>query len=134
ADKHLRQRFVDLVARIQPFDLVIDERTADGLDARVSRTSVAGSWGGIAGSLRWFADRTGSARASIEGTTIPLDLVRKYATEGAPEVVISGRRRHQGFAMARKLSYFGFDLETSQELVKGDLPESHRDEARALLV
>jgi hypothetical protein len=84
--------------------------------------------------LRWFADRFGVARASIEGTTIPLDLVRKYATEGAAEVVISGTRRHQGFALARKLSYFGFDLETSQELVKGDLPEVHREDARALLV
>lgn len=134
ADKHLRSRFVDLVARIQPFDLVIDERTADGLDARVSRTSVAGSWGGVAGSLRWFADRFGVARASIEGTTIPLDLIRKYATEGAPEVVISGTRRHQGFAFARKLSYFGFDLETSQEPIKGEVPESHRDAARRLVV
>jgi hypothetical protein len=134
ADKALRSRFVDLVARIQPFDLVIDERTADGLNARVSRTSVAGSWGGTAGSLRWFADRYGVARASIEGTTIPLDLIRRYATEGPPEVVISGTRRHQGFALARRLSYFGFDLETSQEPIKGDVPEPHREAARALLV
>lgn len=134
ADKELRSRFVDLVARIQPFDLVIDERTADGLDARVSRTSVAGSWGGVAGSLRWFADRYGVARASIEGTTIPLDLIRRYATEGAPEVVLSGMRRHQGFALARRLGYFGFDLETSQELIKGEIPEPYREAARTLLV
>src|SRR5205814_443786 len=36
--------FADLVAKIMPFDLVIDEETADGREARVSRGSVAGSW------------------------------------------------------------------------------------------
>src|SRR5260370_14725983 len=36
--------FADLLARIMPFDLVIDEATADGREARVSRDSVAGSW------------------------------------------------------------------------------------------
>jgi hypothetical protein len=35
-----------------PFDLVIDERTAEGQEARVSKTSVAGSWGAVAGNLR----------------------------------------------------------------------------------
>src|SRR2546427_7051098 len=37
--------FAELVARIMPFDLVIDEETADGREARVSRGSVCGSWG-----------------------------------------------------------------------------------------
>src|SRR5690606_3208621 len=70
ADKARRAAFVDLLARIQPFDMVLDEQTVDGHNARVSRTSVAGSWGGVVGTLRWFADRMGIARASIEGTTI----------------------------------------------------------------
>src|SRR6266496_1785239 len=59
--------FADLVAKIMPFDLVIDEATADGREARVSRSSVCGSWGAIAGTLRYFADRFGVPRASIEG-------------------------------------------------------------------
>ncbi|HRP08466.1 MAG TPA: DEAD/DEAH box helicase, partial [Gemmatimonadales bacterium] len=50
--KELRARFVELVAKIQPFDLVIDEQTVDGQEARISRTSMAGSWGAVAGSLR----------------------------------------------------------------------------------
>src|SRR5687767_11337647 len=70
----------ELLARIMPFDLVIDEMTADGKEARVSKTSVAGSWGAIAGDLRYFADRFGVPRAAIEGTQIPLALIRKYAT------------------------------------------------------
>src|SRR5947199_1757987 len=63
--------FADLVAKIQPFDLVIDEETADGREARVSRGSVCSSWGAVAGSLRYFADRFGVPRARIEGTQLP---------------------------------------------------------------
>src|SRR5207247_1553389 len=51
--------FVDLVAKIMPFDLVINEETADGREARVSRGSVAGSWGAVAGTLRRFPGRVG---------------------------------------------------------------------------
>src|SRR5690606_25557352 len=82
----VHRRFADLLARFMPFDLVIDEQTADGEHARVSRTSVAGSWGVIAGSLRYFADRFGVPRASVEGTQLPVDLVRKYAVRGGEEI------------------------------------------------
>src|SRR5439155_1435357 len=71
--------FADLVAKIQPFDLVIDEETADGREARVSRGSVCSSWGAVAGSLRYFADRFGVPRASIEGTQLPERAIRRYA-------------------------------------------------------
>ncbi|TFG48311.1 MAG: DEAD/DEAH box helicase, partial [Gemmatimonadales bacterium] len=52
AGRELRDGWTDLVARIMPFDLVLDEQTADGQPARVSRNSVAGSWGAVAGNLR----------------------------------------------------------------------------------
>src|SRR5690606_23613516 len=52
----IHKRFAELLAQFMPFDLVIDEETAWGESARVSKTSVAGSWGAIAGSLRYFAD------------------------------------------------------------------------------
>src|SRR5205823_2341447 len=68
--------FADLVARVMPFDLVIDEATADGREARVSRSSVCGSWGAVAGTLRYFADRFGVPRASIEGTGLPERAIR----------------------------------------------------------
>ena len=45
----IRRKWIELLARIMPFDLVIDEHTADGQEARVSKTSVAGSWGAVAG-------------------------------------------------------------------------------------
>src|SRR5207237_533481 len=85
--------FADLVARIMPFDLVIDEATADGREARVSRSSVCGSWGAVAGTLRYFADRFGVPRASIEGTGLPERAIRRYARRGTPTVVFGRRPR-----------------------------------------
>ena len=49
AGERIARQFADLLARIMPFDLVIDEQTASGDEARVSKTSVCGSWGAIAG-------------------------------------------------------------------------------------
>ena len=133
ASKDLRLAWMDLVARVMPFDLVIDEHTADGMEARVSKTSVAGSWGAVAGSLRFFADRFGIARASIEGTTLPYDLVSSYAAVGEPTVVLTGPRKHQRLALERRRRYFGFQLDTEMEQLNGRIPDRLRDEARDLL-
>ncbi|MEP6591986.1 MAG: DEAD/DEAH box helicase, partial [Gemmatimonadota bacterium] len=130
ADKSRRAAFIDLLARIQPFDFVLDEHTADGQEARISKTSVAGSWGGVAGRLRYFADRMGVPRAGIEGTTIPYDLVRQYAALGPSRVVLAGHRQRQGLAVSRRLEYFGFPLEHDVRHIEGEIPESLREDAR----
>ncbi|MGH7581350.1 MAG: hypothetical protein ACREM9_14305 [Gemmatimonadales bacterium] len=133
ASKELRTAWMDLVARVMPFDLVIDEHTADGQEARVSKTSVAGTWGAVAGNLRFFADRFGVARAAIEGTTLPYDLVGSYSVTGKARVVLTGPRKHQRLALERRRSYFGFELDTEVETVGGPVPEALRDEARGVL-
>jgi len=131
--KEIRKAWADLLARFMPFDLVIDEHTADGQEARVSKTSVAGSWGAVAGALRFFADRFGIPRASIEGTTLSYDLVREHATLGLPRVVLSGPRKHQGLVVERRRSYFGFDLDTEVEPLRGLVPGALRSAARDVL-
>lgn len=133
ASKEIRKRWADLLARFMPFDLVIDEHTADGQEARVSKTSVAGSWGPVAGNLRFFADRFGIARASIEGTTLSYDLVRSNARPGPPKVVLSGPRKHQRLGAERRLTYFGFDLENEVEPLGEPIPEELRPAARDAL-
>ncbi|HEX5386711.1 MAG TPA: helicase-related protein [Gemmatimonadales bacterium] len=133
ASREVRRRWGDLIARIMPFDLVIDEQTADGQPARVSKTSVAGSWGAVAGSLRYFADRFGVPRAAIEGTTLPYDLVREHATWGAPAVEVTASRRQPGLLVRRARHYFGFDLETEAEPIDGEIPEALREAARDAL-
>jgi hypothetical protein len=126
AGRDLRDRWTDLLARIMPFDLVLDERTADGQEARVSRNSVAGSWGAVAGTLRYFADRFGVPRAAIEGTTLSYDLIRRYARQGPAEIEVSGPRKHQSLILRRRLSYFGFDLDALVEPLEGEMPAELR--------
>ena len=133
ASKDLRAAWMDLVARVQPFDLVIDEHTADGQEARVSKTSVAGNWGAVAGSLRFFADRFGIARAGIEGTTLSYDLVRSYSVNGPAKVVLTGPRKHQRLAAERRRSYFGFELDTEVEPIPGRIPDPLLASARDVL-
>jgi ATP-dependent helicase HrpA len=119
------KKLADLIARYMPFDLVIDEETADGQSARVSRSSVAGSWGAIAGTIRYFADRFGVSRASIEGTQIPMDVIRRYALRLAPEVVYD-----RVLKVRRCLEYFGFELERESEpidIFPPDLADAARD-------
>lgn len=132
--RDLHNEFADLLARVGPFDLVIDERTADGQEARVSRTSVAGSWGAVAGPLRFFADRFGVARAGIEGTTLSYDLIRRHARRGPPSVELKGGRKHQRLVVVRRLSYFGFDLDVATENLEGGIPEDLREAFRQALV
>jgi ATP-dependent helicase HrpA len=128
----VERRFIDLLARIMPFDLVIDERTAGGDEARVSKTSVCGSWGAIAGTLRYFADKFGVPRAAIEGTQVPMDLVRRNATAHAPRLSYDAQRKERPFALERRVTYFGFELEREREPLT-DFPEGMEDEARRLL-
>ena len=118
ARDHIYRRFTELLAQYMPFDLVINEETADGMEARVSKTSVCGSWGAIAGDLRYFADRSGRPRAAIEGTQIPMELIRRSATRSGDEVVYDARRKHAPLVIRRKLEYFGFELEREMESIE----------------
>jgi ATP-dependent helicase HrpA len=133
ADDRMLRRFQDLVARIAPFDLVIDEETARGEPVRVARGSVCGAWGGVAGAIRYFADRRGIARAAIEGTQLPYDLVRSYARQGPPEVLYDPARRRLPLVVLRRRTYHGFELERHLEPLER-IPDELAGQARAALV
>ena len=132
ARDHIYRKFTELLAQFMPFDLVIDEHTPDGTEARVSKTSVCGSWGAIAGDLRYFADRSGIPRAAIEGTQIPMELIRRNATRGKDELVYDPRRKHGPLALKRTVEYFGFELENELETVD-EFPPALANAARHLL-
>jgi ATP-dependent helicase HrpA len=124
--------FADLLAAIMPFDLVMDEQDASGREVRVGKGSVCGSWGAVAGTVRYFADRFGVPRASIEGTQIPYDLVRRYARRGPPTLIYDPGRKRAPLALRRTVEYFGFELE--REFEPADVfPPEQADEARHLL-
>jgi HrpA-like RNA helicase len=132
ARDHTLKKFTALLARYMPLDLVIDEETADGSEARVSKTSVCGSWGPIAGELRYFADRSGNPRAAIEGTQIPMHLIRRYATRGISEIAYDPKQKGGQLVIRRTLEYFGFELEKETEAVEEFSPEIVARAHRAL--
>src|SRR5207237_6106992 len=132
AHEGTRCQFALLLAEYMPFDLVIDEQTSWGEEARVSKTSVCGSWGAIAGEIRYFADKLGIPRASIEGTQIPMDLVRRYARASEPELVFDAERKRAPLALRRRIEYFGFDLGRELEAID-EFPTDLREKSRRLL-
>jgi ATP-dependent helicase HrpA len=129
AGERVLTKFQDLLAQFMPFSLVIDEETASGESVRVSKTSVAGSWGGIAGELRYFADKMGVARAAIEGTNVPMALIRRYAISEEPELVFDANSRRSPLALRRGVSYHGFDLEREVEPIE-QIPDELLGQAR----
>ncbi|MEX2178261.1 MAG: DEAD/DEAH box helicase [Gemmatimonadaceae bacterium] len=116
-------KFQELLARFMPFSLVIDEATAAGENVRVSKTSVAGSWGAIAGDLRYFADKMGIPRAGIEGTNVPMAMIRRYAVESAPELAFTPDSKRAPLVLKRRVSYHGFELEREVEPIDAVPPE-----------
>ena len=128
----MRRNFCDLLARVMPFDLVIDEETADGHEARVSKTSVCGSWGPITGTLRYFADRFGVPRASIEGTQLPMNLIRRYAAASGGDLVVDPSHSRDRLVLTQRVTYHGFELERDEEDIDV-FPEGREQEARQAL-
>ena len=125
-------KFQELLAQYMPFSLVIDEETSGGDEVRVSKTSVAGSWGAIAGDIRYFADKMGIPRASIEGTNIPMALIRRYAREHEPELAFDANAKRAPLVLRRRVTYHGFELEREVEPID-EIPVPQLDRARRLL-
>jgi ATP-dependent helicase HrpA len=132
-DERMLRRFQDLVARIMPFDLIVDEETASGGPVRVSRGSVCGAWGGVAGTIRYFADRFGIPRAAIEGTQLPYDLMRNYARVGPPEILYETGHRKTPLVVVRRRTYHDFALERDAQPLE-TIPPELAGSARAALV
>jgi ATP-dependent helicase HrpA len=132
AGEQALRKLQSLLAQYMPFTLVIDERTADGDEARVSKTSVCGSWGPITGEIRYFADKFGNPRASIEGTQIPYDLLRPFATVREGELVYNPDSRRTPLVLRRRVDYHGFELEREIEPID-EFPADLAPRARRVL-
>jgi ATP-dependent helicase HrpA len=118
AGEETLRKFQQLLAEFLPFTLVIDEQTASGDEARVSKTSVCGSWGPITGEIRYFADKFGNPRASIEGTQIPYDMLRPFAVVSEGELVYNPDSKRSPLVLRRRVSYHGFELEREIEPIE----------------
>ncbi|RKH91236.1 DEAD/DEAH box helicase [Corallococcus sp. AB045] len=130
ASSSVHHRFCDLLARFMPFDLVIDERTAWGDLTRVSKTSVCGNLGAVAGTLRYFADRNGESQGAIEGTQLPQALLRRYARRHSEAPAYDARFR--SVVLIRLLDYYGFTLEQEVDVLRAWGPELAKAARHAL--
>ncbi len=127
------KRFRHLIAEMMPFDLVIDEQLPNGERAKVSRGSMCGSRGAVAGTLRYFASRSGAPRAAIEGTNLSLSLIKRFARRAPPAVEYRRMRRHGALFTVRSTDYFGFELDRDREALIGSFPEELVESARHAL-
>ncbi|HEX2190195.1 MAG TPA: hypothetical protein VHG51_14910, partial [Longimicrobiaceae bacterium] len=101
-----------LLAEVMPFDLVIDQETSWGEEVRVSQSSVCGSYGAVAGEIRYFSDRSGRPRGAIEGTEIPYNFLWEFAEAGEPEILYDPGHRRTPLRAKRVRSYQGFELDS----------------------
>jgi ATP-dependent helicase HrpA len=131
-NERLDREWRGLVARVMPFDLVMDEQTSWGEEVHVSKTSVCGTWGAIAGDLRYFADRSGRTRGAIDGTNLPYELVWENASTGETRIEYDLAHRRHPLRIRSARVYHGFVLETDDAAVEA-FPEGREDEARRAL-
>jgi ATP-dependent helicase HrpA len=132
-DKKVVANFRDLIARVMPFDLAIEEETAAGHRVRLSRSSVCNPHAAVAGRLSYFADRFGVPRAAIGGTNIPFRLVQRYAKGGDAVVEYRPGNQQTGLVVSRTTSYFGFELDSDRTWLSGKFPPELTDQARDTL-
>ncbi|HEX8391379.1 MAG TPA: hypothetical protein VF665_03390 [Longimicrobium sp.] len=121
-----------LVARLMPFSLVIDEETAWGEEVSVSKTSVAGAYGAVAGEIVYFADKMGRARGSISGTQLPHELIWEFAAPGDAQVVYDNAHRRAPLRLRRERAFHGFVLENQDEAIDR-FPRGLEEECRTVL-
>jgi hypothetical protein len=127
-------RFRDLVARIMPFELAIENETVSGERVRLSRSSVCSGNSAVAGTVTYFADRFGIPRAAIEGTDIPFSLIQKYASLSTPTVEFRSGSKRPGLFVTQTKEYFGFELSLEHRPLTGEFPSQLAERSRDALV
>ncbi|MDP3778537.1 MAG: hypothetical protein Q8R30_00635 [bacterium] len=72
------EKFVDLLARVQSLDFVHDEHNSQAGTVWAAQHSVASAYQTL-GRIRFWTDKRGYTRASMEGTQVSEELVQQYA-------------------------------------------------------
>jgi ATP-dependent helicase HrpA len=130
ASTQIVRDFRDLLARVMSLDLIIDGETARGDRVRLSMSSVCSAHSAVAGRLSYFADRYGTPRAAIEGTSVPHNLIQQYSSRGEPEIELRIRRGRPRLSVVRGSKYAGFVLERKRTRIADVFPEGLEDAAR----
>lgn len=109
----MHKKFVDLLARAQSLDFVLDEQNSQvGTVWRAKHSLTSGVR--VLGKIRHWADKRGYQRATIEGTEVPEDLFKLYANK-KPESVY--RVNNEGVEIEFRSSFAGESTGSIVELV-----------------
>ncbi len=132
ANSSEHEAFLHLLAKVAPFDLVRNERHSKAGTVWTAQHSMCASDGAFLGAIRFWTDKRGVRRATIEGTEVSSDLINSHAKK-IPVRVYSVSA--EGIKVACKRSFAGEQMDETYELVSGaDLPEGLQREARRQLV
>jgi hypothetical protein len=74
----------------------------------------------------------GVPRASIEGTQVPMAMIRRYAHESEPALDFDPDAKRSPLVLRRNVTYFGFDLERETEPID-EFPAGTEARARRVL-
>jgi hypothetical protein len=74
----------------------------------------------------------GVARAGIEGTNVPLAMIRRYAIEAEPELHFEPQSKRAPLVMRTRVTYHGFELQREVEPVD-EFPEGLEQRGRRAL-
>jgi len=112
----LHQEFLDLLAYVQSLEFVHDrENSAAGKVLLPAYSFTQGKR--VLGRIRFWNNRRGARQASIEGTEIPEELIRKYARK---ELVDIGEETPEGIPIRFNLRFAGELLEGITEYVTAE--------------
>lgn len=125
------EAFLNLLAKVAPFDFVRNERHSKKGTVWNAECSMCAKYSAILGKIRHWKDKRGIERASLEGTEIPSELINSYAKK-IPVRVYSISA--EGIKVVFKRKFAGEELDETYELVPdSELPEDMRAEARRQL-
>jgi len=87
----------------------------------------------VAGTIRYFASRHGALRAAIEGTGLPLALIKRHARRGPPTVEYRHSRKGGVLYRVTATEYLGFVLDSDRTPLTGAIPRDLVESARGAL-
>ena len=125
------KNFVELLARVQSLDFVQDERNshAGTVWAAQHSSTYARS---VLGTIRFWKDKRGFQRATVEGTEVPDDTLMRYAAKEPVRVFMADA---DGVSLEYSVVFCGERLSSASERIADDaIPTKFQGEAeRAFL-
>lgn len=125
-DSSLYTKFVDLIAKVQSLDFVRGHYNSFAGKVWTNSESVSNAFQTL-GSIRFFTDKKGHRRASMEGTEIPDELLKKYASREIEALV--GMSHDGERIIVRQAARFAgepIDNFPAEELSVEEIPESRQ--------